>query len=315
MFEVAACVYNVPEYLQVRRAISTLRPDFVYARHGRFGIGAALAARHCGVPLALEVNCLFADPLYQQFEPLGLRRVGSGLEGLALRAARVVLAVSSPLADRIRRMVATRVMVLPNGVDPTRFNPANADGAAVRIRLGLGESCVAGWVGILRTWHGLDLLLESVAHVDGVTLLLVGDGPARLAVQAHAASLGITNRVVVTGRVPHDEIRAYIAAMDIAVVADERTGVASPMKLLEYMAMGRAVVAPDLPNIRDVIRPQSEGLLFRQGDVDALAAALGTLAADVALRNRLGTQASTRVLRERTWEQNARAVIGAMMHD
>lgn len=312
VFEVAACAFNIPEYLQVRRVIAAFRPDLVYARHARFGVGAALAARHGGVPLALEVNCLFADPLYHQFEPLRLRWVAFALERRALQAATIALPVSTPLGDRIRALVPTRVLVLPNGADPIRFDPATADGQAMRARLGLGTACVAGWVGILRAWHGLDLLLDAVARVDGLTLLLVGDGPARPSVEAHAASLGIADRVVITGRVPHDRIGDYIAAMDIAVVADERTGVASPMKLLEYMAMARPVVAPDLPNIRDVVRPDVDGVLFEPGVTTALADALGGLAADAVLRARLGGQGRAQVIAERNWHANACMVLGAL---
>jgi glycosyltransferase involved in cell wall biosynthesis len=243
---------------------------------------------------------------------LHLRRVAFALERRALQAASLALPVSSPLADRIRRLVPTRVVTLPNGADPVRFDPAGADETGVRHRLGLDSAVVVGWSGILRAWHGLELLLNAVARVDGVTLLIVGDGPARPALEARAASLRIADRVIVTGRVPHAGMRDYIAAMDIAVVADERTGVASPMKLLEYMAMARPVVAPDLPNIRDVVRPDIEGLLFEPNSSDALAGALRQLAADPALRERIGRLGRARVDAERNWQANARAVVSAI---
>lgn len=308
LFEGVAAAYNVAEYAQVRRAIGAFQPDLVYVRHARFGAAAVLAARHAGVPAVLEVNCLFADEEYHQFEPLACRRLARVLERRALRTASHVVAVSTPLAGRVQRLGVARVRLLPNGADTVRFDPARVDGRAIRQRYVAEGTCLVGWAGILRAWHGLDLLLDAIARVDGVHLLLVGDGPARVDVEARAAALGLADRVHITGRVAHEAMPEHIAAMDIAVVAHDRTGVASPMKLLEYLSMARAVVVPDLPNIRDVVRPEVDASLFTAGDVAALAAAIARLAADPVARERLGQEARRQVLSERTWLANARAI-------
>ena len=121
-------------------------------------------------------------------------------------------------------------------------------------------------------------------------LLIVGDGPARAAIEARAAALHLSERLIITGRIPHADVPDYVAAMDVAVVAHDRTGVASPMKLLEYMAMAKVVVAPSLDNVKDVVDDERTGLLFAPGDVEALAAALERLAGDASLRLRLGAQ-------------------------
>ena len=97
--------------------------------------------------------------------------------------------------------------------------------------------------------------------------------------------------------------------MDVAVVAHDRTGVASPMKLLEYMAMAKAVVAPRLDNVRDVVEDDRTGLLFAPGDVDALATALLRLAGDPALRARLGHSARESIQTGRNWRRNAERVL------
>jgi len=115
--------------------------------------------------------------------------------------------------------------------------------------------------------------------------------------------------VTVTGRIPHDEMPHFIAAMDIAVVADERTGVASPMKLLEYMAMGRAVVAPAMDNIRDVVSDRVNGLLFEAGSREALSACLRELHDDRGLRAALGASARASVERDRTWTRIADGIL------
>ena len=149
------------------------------------------------------------------------------MERKALSLAGLVLAVSSPLADQIKALGIHDVEVVPNGANEITFSPRSDPGAS-RTQLGLPDAPTVGWAGILRDWHGLDLLLDALARLPGVTLLVIGDGPARPDMEARARLLGLYDRVVITGRVPHGSMPEWLAAVDIAVVADERTGVASP---------------------------------------------------------------------------------------
>lgn len=310
VFEAASMASNAVEYFEVRRALRSFRPAFVYKRHARNDVAALVAARRAGVPAVLEVNCLFTGPGYREFEPPAFESIAARLERRALQLATVRLAVSTPLARLIEETAAVSATVLPNGADPARFDPASARPDVVRARYGLGEMFVVGWTGVLRDWHGLEQLLDAVAHLAGARLLIVGDGPARTAVEARASALGLSDRVAITGRVPHSQVADHVAAMDVAVVAHDRTGVASPMKLLEYMAMARAVVAPRLDNVRDLVEHEATGLLFEPGDAGALTEALERLAADPALRQRLGQNARASVETERNWRRNAERVLG-----
>jgi len=303
---------NAADYLQARRTLREMRIELLYKRHGRYDVGALLAAARAGVPSVLEVNSLFTEPPYYGFEPLRFRRTARALERRALRSAAIVAAVSSPLARQIEQLADREVLVVPNGADPDRFNPSAVDAASVRTRLGLTGELVVGWSGILRDWHGLELLIEAMRDVGSARLLVLGDGPARAAMEACAAAFGVRDRLVAPGRVPHHEMPAYIAAMDVAVVADERTGVASPMKMLEYMAMARAVVAPDLANIRDVIENDVNGLLFEPGTVSSLTEMIVRALSDVELRRALGGRARLDVERERNWTRNAERLTAAV---
>ena len=113
-------------------------------------------------------------------------------------------------------------------MEPTRRHSIRLlDGQEVRAAFGITGRFVVGWVGILREWHGLELLLEAISRVPDATALIVGDGPARHLVERRAELLGIGDRLVITGRVSHADMPGYIAAMDVAVVPAERTGVAS----------------------------------------------------------------------------------------
>jgi glycosyltransferase involved in cell wall biosynthesis len=308
-FEGVSVLSNVVEYLDVRRAIRALRPDFLYKRHARHDIGALQAARASGVPSVLEVNCLFTGAQYHQFEPIAFRRTAQRLERRALELADVVLAVSTPLSRAIADVSRARVAVIPNGADTARFDPARADGARVRALYGVGGNLTIGWAGVMREWHGLELLLDAVATLPGVRLMLVGDGPARAAIERQATAKGFADRLIITGRVTPQEMPDYLAAIDIAVVAHDGTGIASPMKLVEYMAMERAVVAPRLDNIQDLVHDERDGLLFVPENASSLAAVLRRLTADAALRASLGREARRTVVQDRTWRANAERVV------
>jgi glycosyltransferase involved in cell wall biosynthesis len=118
-----------------------------------------------------------------------------------------------------------------------------------------------------------------------------------------------------TGRVSHADVMRYVGAVDIAVSSADRTGIASPMKLLEYMAMERATVAPRSANIEDLIDDKVDGLLFEPDNEDALTGVLRRLAADETLRLRLGQQARLKVTRFRNWRRNAEIVVRAVTED
>jgi glycosyltransferase involved in cell wall biosynthesis len=139
--------------------------------------------------------------------------------------------------------------------------------------------------------------------------VVVGDGPAVPALRQQAAELGVADRVRIAGLVAHDAIPELVAGFDIAL--QPRVVVyASPLKLFEYMAAGKAIVAPDQPNIREVLVDGVTALLFDPATPDSMWTAIRRLAADPPLRGRLGAGASTEVARRSyTWRANAERVV------
>jgi glycosyltransferase involved in cell wall biosynthesis len=313
LFECAAAAHNLVERRQARHLLHALGPALLYKRHALNDVAVLDAAREQGTPSVLEVNALYSSDALQPFEPLRLRWLARRLEARALSLATLVVAVSTPLGRMISDLApSARVMVLPNGANPERFSPS-IDGAGVRARYGLpADALVAGWSGVVRAWHRLDLLVEALAAVPQVWLLVIGDGPDRARVADAARAHGVSERVRFTGAVPRRDMAAHLAAIDVGAVADDRTGYASPMKLLEYMAMGRPVIAPDLVNIRDIVAEGQEGLLFRPGDPAAVAGCLERLA-DPARRARLGAAARRRIVNDRNWVRNAQVVVDAAL--
>ena len=147
-----------------------------------------------------------------------------------------------------------------------RCSTPSVSGETIRQLYGLQGKLVIGFVGWFRPWHRLELLLEIVheEHLadQDVKLLLVGDGPAYEGLYSFAKKHNLLSTIIFTGPVKRDNIVAHIAAMDITV-QPSATEYACPMKIFEYMGMGKCIVAPDQPNIREILQDGVNGYLFK----------------------------------------------------
>jgi glycosyltransferase involved in cell wall biosynthesis len=304
--ELAELAYNLPAYRRLRRAAREFRPDAIYERYNLYYLAGSWLAARTRLPYLLEVNSPLAEER-TKFSGLRLTRLAHALERKVWRAARHVLPVTGVLADTIAAagVPRARITVIPNGVVLSRF--------AAEPRPAAPAPVVLGFVGFVRPWHGLDAVLRAMAADDtGLALTVVGDGPVRAELEALAASLGLAGRVRFTGLVDHHDVPGQVAGFDIAL-QPKVVAYASPLKIFDYMAAGRAIVAPDQPNIREILRDGETALLF---DPDApfdaprgLWPAIRRLAADPALRARLGAAARAELeAKDYTWAGNARRV-------
>jgi glycosyltransferase involved in cell wall biosynthesis len=163
----------------------------------------------------------------------------------------------------------------------------------------------------VRPWHGLDRVIDVMAKhelAQTLHLVVVGDGPAKADLKQMATHLGVADRVRFVGPIDRTEIPRYVAVFDIAL-QPSAVGYASPLKLMEYMAMGKAIIAPDQPNIRELIDDPVTGLLVRGNDTAELAEAIVSLATNEELRHSLGRRAAREVCeRGLTWGANAERV-------
>jgi glycosyltransferase involved in cell wall biosynthesis len=305
--ESAEMAYIAPATLRLARAAEEFRPDVIYERANLFHLAGTLVAARRRIPLLLEVNAPLAEER-GRFGNLALRRTAASLERLAWRRASRVLPVTEVLADKIRAagVPDERITVVPNGIHPEDFpamatRPAEADGPLV-----------LGFVGFVRDWHGLDHVVRAMAAYRGqhpLALKVVGDGPARAGLEALAAELGIADRVRFTGLAAREAVPGMIGGFDIAL-QPASVAYASPLKVFEYMAAGRAIVAPDQPNLREVLRHGETALLFDPGNPEAMWQAVLRLAEDPVLRQRLGDAARAEIThRDLTWAGNARKVL------
>lgn len=314
-FEVLELAYNVPALFRLGRARRRFRPDLIYERYNLFMIAGVLLARLCHIPLFLEVN----SPLARErsaFGGLGFRRLAEWLERRTWRAAAFVLPVSHVLAEAICRagVQAERVVVIPNAIDDAMFPCAASEEA--KQALGLRGKLVLGFVGFVREWHGLERVIDLLSDPRcraNLHLLVVGDGPALPALKLCTQQLGLSGRVTFTGVVNREDIARHVAAFDIAL-QPRAVEYASPLKVFEYMAAGKAIVAPAQANIMEILTDGHDARLFDPANDGTFREAVFELAGDSRLRESLGAGARRTVLdRGYTWADNARRIVA--LHD
>jgi glycosyltransferase involved in cell wall biosynthesis len=311
-YELLELAYSLVAYRKLVRAAREFKPDVLYERHNLFLVAGVMLKRRFKLPMLLEVNSPIADER-AKFGGLALERLARWSERVAWRGADRVLPVTQVLADIVRAqsgLGADRLVVIPNGINQAHFAHAPAPEEA-KAAQGLAGKLVLGFTGFVRDWHGVDRVIRWMASGDApanAILYVVGDGPARADLEAQAASLGLADRVRFTGIVPRDQVPSLVAAFDIAL-QPAVTPYASPLKLFEYLALGKAIVAPRVPNIMEVLREDRNALLFGADDEAGLAAALTRLAHDGALRDRLAAAARATIGEMNlTWAGNAQRV-------
>lgn len=321
VYELLEIVYNVTAFFRLRASVRAFQPDIIYERFSLFLLAGSWMRRLSGLPVLLEVN----SPLYEerlQNDGLKLHALGRWFQRRLWRGADFVLPVTHVLARTVRDygVPAERIAVIPNGINPARFRTAVATSAA-KESLGLPAGLTLGFIGFIRSWNAVHRVVDFLAaHGERYNLhfLVVGDGPARESLLVHAASLGVSHRLTITGVVGRDDVAAHIAAMDIALLPG-LTEYSSPLKLFEYMYLGRAVVAPDTANIREILTDRQDGLLFDVKSQGAMENALLELCDDASLRSRIGARARTTIDEKAlTWSRNAERVVAlaqsAMRH-
>lgn len=313
--ELTQIIYNAVSFGKLFNALFRRRYDFVYERYALYNVAGLLAARAFAKPFVLEVNTLYARA-WQQYFGLWLGGLARALERYTVRSADAVITVSDALRALLEQegVEARRITVLPNAIDPREFDPTRFEGSDLRVRLGL-SAIVAGFVGTMMRWQGLagfaDVVEQVTAARDDVSFLFVGDGEGRRALQLELARRGIGRGVRFVGRQPHAAIPEYIAAMDIGLLLDSNS-YGSPMKVFEYWAMGKAVIAPTVPPVVEVLRDGQTGILIAPGDAPAMARNLLLLAGDAELRARLGQAGRRTVLAAHTWDRNAGKILDAV---
>lgn len=318
-------VHTVPDVLQAARrgeidplnnafaaALSRRgRFDAVYERYALWSSAGVDYAASRGIPSVLEVNAPLVDEHTQHRGAIDMD-AALGATMRAFAGASAIAAVSRPLLSYIARLhpaAAARAHVVANGVDPRRFTPEVPPSRPAP------HLFTVGFTGSMKPWHGLPVLAEAFATLHGRArasrLLLVGDGPEAAATRTLLATRGAMQAAEWPGAVDPAAVPALLTSMDVAVAPTmpAKDFYFSPLKVFEYMAAARPVVASRIGQLAEVITDGETGLLFDPGDDHSLTDRLDWLRKDRGLRERLGHAARAQVMERHTWQSVARQVL------
>lgn len=304
---------------RIREVVAIERPDVLHVHSPSLnGLAAMGVARDTGLPLLYELRSFWEDAAVDA----GACREGDfryrltrATETRVVRRAARVVPICRGIANdlRSRGVPEDRITVIPNAVDFARF----ADGLEFDERLaerhGLRRGRTLGYAGSFFAFEGLELLIEAMAEISAGNaawrLLLIGDGEERKGLEERVSRLGLADRVIFTGRVPHEEITSYYSVIDVLVYPRRRmrlTDLVTPLKPLEAMAYGKVVVASDVGGHRELIEDGQSGMLFEADQPSALVAAVRRLESDDRLRERLSTAGRVHVRKRHNWHANIR---------
>jgi glycosyltransferase involved in cell wall biosynthesis len=275
-------LYEIISLFYLTFYILKWRSDVIYLRQELFEIFPPILARLFGVPYVIEKNGIIEDEFRMR-----------GFSEIVIKILRLAEEINFRLSDKIicvtegiKREIVRRykvnegkLVVIPNGANIELFRPL--DKHECRRKLGLEEGAFyIGFVGSFAPWQGLDILIEAAKQVKKqgyfqIKYILVGSGEKESIIRKSVQEYGLEQEILFSGRVAYGQVVYYINACDITVApfTKERnsiTGV-SPLKLFEYLACGRPVIASRVDGVKEVIEEGKCGYLFEPGNAEELA--------------------------------------------
>jgi glycosyltransferase involved in cell wall biosynthesis len=282
------------------------RRRFLYIRHYHDLAPAYPLLRMARRPFAVEVNATLREEHHGLAgAPAGILRLAESLEMAMLRSAPRVVTVSEVLRSRLveRGLARECASVVHNASSVETSEPGGASE--------FGEGIL--YVGNFKPWHRVDLLLRAYAMLvdeHPCELTLVGSGDVGV-LRELAQDMGIADSTRFLGAHNREDVMRLMRCSAVLVLPNtEEYG--SPLKMFEYLASGRPVVLPDLPNIREVVVSGEHAILFRRGDPTALAGAMRAVLTDPISGNEMGRRARQLVREHYTWTHNARGVLSSI---
>ena len=311
VFEWVELFFNVISYFRLRREVKEHNIACIYERYSLFLFASVWWAKRKGIPIVLEIN---DSCLVHRVRHLTFRGLAQKIEKWIFSNATGLVFISSHfqrLATNAYPKIAPSV-VSPNAADLDKFMINRDAGIALRNQLNINDKVVLGYVGAFVHWHGIDWFVDMIVdHLKvhpKLVLLLVGDGVCFDAIKKRSQVAGVEQQIILPGRVEHAKIPAYLSAMDFGILPDSND-YGSPMKLFEFMAMEKGMVAPDFYPIAEVVKDNITSWLFPANNRQACIDLTLSLVDQAELQQQVGLNARSYIEKERQWRHNAEQII------
>lgn len=298
------------------------KPSVIYQRYSPYNYTGAYIATARQLPFVLEYNGSEIWMAKHWGTSMRFSKCLAEIELANLHAADAVVVVSQPLKDELaaRGITPAKILVNPNGVDVSRFDPDAIHDKCKTLRktLGLEEKVVVGFIGTFGRWHGAEILARAIRPVieknPRVHFLMIGDGPTAAAARQIVRETDAMRAVTFTGMISQKDGPMYLGACDAFACPqipnpDGSPFFGSPTKLFEYMAMARGIVASRLDQIGEILKHRTTALLVTPGSVDELADGILELAARPYESLQLGLNARREVVARYTWTAHTQRIL------
>ena len=299
---------------RLTEVVKIVEPDILHAHSPVLNALPALrVGRRAGIPVVYEVRAFWEDAAVDHgtHREWGARyRLTRELESYALRRVDAVTTICEGLRGDIlkRGIPSEKVTVIPNAVNLENFRMSERGDLQLANALGVEGKVLLGFIGSFYAYEGLTVLLSALPRMlaanPDIRILLVGGGPQEDELKSLTARMGLQDKVIFTGRVPHDQVRRYYNLIDILVyprLSMRLTDLVTPLKPLEAMAQGRLVAASNVGGHLELIQDGKTGVLFKAGDSDALAARILNLISRTDTWDALRAAARDFVETQRNW--------------
>ena len=296
--------------LELTKLIERERPDVIYERGYYLMSSGFEVAKQFDIPYFCEINAPYLEEKKSmEGNSFFLGRAYS-IEKRQMESSKCVFVVSTALKDYLIKRSSIdpdKIVVTPNAVNLQNIKIDSSQIAAIQAKLNYtDENIIIGFVGSIFPYHGVDTLLRAFKNLytEGNTklrLLIVGDGEILPELKTYVSQNSLNDIVCFTGNIPHNNVFNYISIMDIAVMA-RSNWYGSPVKIFEYGALGKRIVAPDVIPVRDVMEPEIDGILVGDNK-DALINALSRMIEDHEGSGRMAKHFEEKVLNNYTWQK------------
>ncbi len=296
------------------RKIDELKPDLVYERAAYLQLCGVKVVKAKGVKHFMELNAPFIDEV-KEFEQAGtfLLPLARHVEKMQVQLPDVVYVVSSALRDYYSAFTnrPEKIRVVPNCVNPDYLKVDPDKKQKLIAEFNLGGKKVIGFVGSIFPYHGVDILIRAFAKLakqfPDAVVLIVGDGIILNSLKELSSREQLNDRVLFAGSRPHNEVFTWIDLMDICVMA-KSNWYGSPVKIFEYGAMGKGIIAPATIPVKDVMVDKVDGILIEPKESE-LQAAICTLLTDIQMKETMALNFKNKVLKEYTWKKTAEKIV------